>query len=226
MVVVTPIINGKPHFEARHPVSTPMYRGSFKGTSLDKPGTMVDWLEKYTSNQGIDVPRLINDDYFLAIKLLYNNRYLISCNKLLMSCIDTLAFAEAGDVSGNFKLWLDRYADLTSLSITSDELWEFRNSLLHMTNLRSRKVSEGKVASLIFYIGPSHLPPRTNPPGSKYVSLRTLIDVIAAAISNWVESYNNNPDKWIDFVTRYDLTISDSRMLYSEVPASMLSEKP
>ena len=42
---------------------------------------MVDWLEKYTSEAGFDFSRLINDDYFLAIKLLYNNRYFVSCKK-------------------------------------------------------------------------------------------------------------------------------------------------
>ncbi|HEY5381572.1 MAG TPA: hypothetical protein VIJ65_04915 [Acidobacteriaceae bacterium] len=217
-VVVTPVVNGKPCFQARRPASTPMYRDAFKGTSLEKPGTMIDWLEKYVSEQGFDLPRLINDDYFLAIKLLYNNGHFVSCNKLLMSCIDTLAFVDAGDMPGNFQSWLDKYADLASLSITSSELWEFRNSLLHMTNLNSRKVQQGKVAALVFYVGTSELPHRKSALGTRCVSLRALINVIAAAISKWVESYNNNPDKWADFVMRYDLTISDSRMAYFSIP--------
>jgi hypothetical protein len=225
LVVVTPVVNGKPYFQARHAVSTPMYRDAFKGTSLEESGTMIDWLEKYTSEAGFDLPRLINDDYFLAIKLLYNNRHFVSCNKLLMSCVDTLAFVDAGDVPGNFQLWLDKYADLASLSITSGELWEFRNSLLHMTNLSSRKVLQGKVPALVFYVGPSEVPHLKCAPGVKYVRLKALIEVIAAAISKWVRNYNDNPKKWAEFAMRYDLTVSDSRMVYFEIPNAMAEEE-
>jgi hypothetical protein len=100
-----------------------------------------------------DVPQLINDDYFLAIKQLFNARHFVSAAKLLMSFIDTVGFIDAGDVRDGFSQWLDKYADLTSLGISPKELWEFRNGLLHMTNLRSRAVASGNTAPLIFYVG-------------------------------------------------------------------------
>lgn len=58
--------------------------------------------------------------------------------------LDTVAFIDKGDVKDNFCLWLDAYADLKPPGITAKELWEFRNGLLHMTNLHSRSVATGK----------------------------------------------------------------------------------
>jgi hypothetical protein len=45
-----------------------------------------------------------------------------------------------------------------------------------------------------------------------------LIHVLAAAVSKWVESYNRNPARWEEFAMRYDLTVSDSRVLYLDIP--------
>jgi hypothetical protein len=52
---------------------------------------MKDYLVEYTGPEGFDFGRLINDDYFLAIKLLFQNGRYVSAAKLLMSCVDTLA---------------------------------------------------------------------------------------------------------------------------------------
>ena len=60
--------------------------------------------------------------------------------KLIASFIDTMAFLEYGDVPGNFVRWLDTYAKIPSLGIKSAQLWELRNSLVHMSNLDSQKV--------------------------------------------------------------------------------------
>lgn len=53
--------------------------------------------------------------------MLFNARRYVSCVKLLMSCIDTLALVEFGDVSGNFFKWLDAYVDLEPYDISSKE---------------------------------------------------------------------------------------------------------
>jgi hypothetical protein len=45
--------------------------------------------------------------------------------------------------------------------------------------------------------------------------LKGLLDVIFAAVTKWIETYNDNPDKLLEFVHRYDLTISDARLAYS-----------
>jgi hypothetical protein len=212
LVVITPVLNGKPHFVVKLPVGKMMYRDDLKGTSLEDPGNMVDWLQKYVSDEGFDLPRLMNDDYFLAIKLLFNAKHFVSCNKLLMSFIDTVGFVDAGDVPNNFKLWLDNYTDLTSLGINSEELWEFRSSLLHMSNLSSRKVLAGKVVPLIFFVGDGAHPRVPASSSAKYVNLMELIKVLALGVSKWSETYGKTPGKRADFATRYDLTVSDSRM--------------
>ncbi|MGI4826611.1 MAG: hypothetical protein ACRYFU_00210 [Janthinobacterium lividum] len=216
LVVITPIVDELPRVLAVTGIGA-LNLDDFKGTPLEEPGMMADYLKTYITDAGFDFPRLINDDYFLAIKLLFNARHYVSAAKLLVSAIDTMAVADAGDVKDSFMLWLNTYADLHSLGITSKELWEFRNGLLHMTNLNSRDVAKGNTAPLIFYVGEMEgsIPPSRT--GAKYFNLKSLIDVIAAAISRWIETYNVTPEKFGEFVTRYDLTISDSRLAYFSV---------
>jgi hypothetical protein len=216
LVVITPVVDGAPLVLAITRLG-PLNLEDFRGTPLEEPGVLVDYLKGYVQDGHFDLPRLMNDDYFLAIKLLYNAHHFVSTAKLLMSFIDTVAFIDAGDVRDAFALWLDAYADIASLGITAKELWEFRNGLLHMTNLRSRAVASGKTAPLIFYVGSLSQPHPSSPSGAKYFSLKGLLDVIAAATSRWIETYNKNPNKLIDFVSRYDLTISDSRVAYIPV---------
>lgn len=124
-----------------------------------------------------------------------------------MSCVDTLAFVEYGDVPGNFTRWLDAYVDLRILGISSDELWEFRNSVLHMTNLTSRKVISGKVSPIMPFVGRLNSQP-IQPGLAKPFNLYGLI----AGIGKWGESYNSDREKLLKFIERYDTTISDSRV--------------
>jgi hypothetical protein len=174
---------------------------------------MVDYLKAYVRDGEFDLPRLINDDHFSAIKLLFNSGHYVSAAKLLMSFLDTIAFIEMGDVKGNFVLWLRTYADLTLLGIIAEELWELRNGLLHMTNLNSRSVQAGKVPRLFFYVGPLNSL-QSSTPGEKCFNLKQLIDVVAKALSKWTATYNSDRSKLLDFVSRYDLTISDSRLTF------------
>jgi hypothetical protein len=213
LVVITPILNEKPHFEISMKIG-PILPDDLKGTPFEKPGKMVDYLDAYVTDEGFDIPRLLNDDYFRAIKLLFNERYFVSCAKLLMSFIDTLAFIDTGNDKGNFIPWLDTYADLASLGITSKELWEFRNGLLHMSNLRSRAVASGKTAPLILSVGRPTKPLPAYRNGEKRFNLKDLIDTITYAVSRWIDMYNHAPERLPDFVTRYDLTVSDTRVAY------------
>jgi hypothetical protein len=211
LTVITPIVDKKPRIDIISKVGA-FNLQELTGTPFEEPGAMIDYLQSYEKDGFFDTPRLIDDDYFLAIKLLFNAKHYVSASKLLMSCIDTISFIDAGDIPGGFAKWLDTYADLGPLGITSKELWEFRNSVLHMTNLSSRAVLSGKTAPLIFYVGNSthSIPP--SPSGAKYFSLKGLLDAIAAALLKWIASYNEKPEKFVDFVRRYDLTISDSRI--------------
>ena len=129
-----------------------------------------------------------------------------------MSCVDTLAFVEYGDVPGNFVQWLDAYADLNPLGISAGELWEFRNSILHMTNLSSRKVVAGSVSPIMPYVGGPQSMSSIAPGGLKPFNLFELIKAVGNAIGKWAETYNTNRDKILGFTERYDTTISDSRM--------------
>jgi hypothetical protein len=210
LCVVTTIEGGTPQIRAalEHGPTT---LSKLKGTLLGKPGIMIDYLEKYVEGDSFDLPRLINDDYFKAIKLLYNGGLCVSAAKLLMSAIDSIAFVEFGDTQDIFIRWLDRYADLVPLEVTPRELWEFRNGILHMTNLHSRNVQKGQVKSLILSVGSSEHPPLDNP-SWKILRFKPLLEVMAEAISKWVGSYNEDRDKILDFVARYDLTVSDSRL--------------
>ena len=108
-----------------------------------------DYLKVYLTDAGLDIPRLIDDDFILAIKTLMNNEKYISALKLILSMIDTLGFIEFGPTNDCFVKWLDKYCAMKDSGVTSEELWELRNSLLHMTNLDSRKVRSGKVERLM-----------------------------------------------------------------------------
>lgn len=176
---------------------------------------MPDYLTGYLSEQGFDFPRLINDDYFEAIHLLWNNRKYISCLKLVFSAIDTLGFVEFGPDERNcFTRWLDDYCEFESIGVTSRELWELRNSLIHMTNLDSRKVHSGRTHRLLPRI--VH-PDRDVPPfvdGMKVFHVaRFVITVLPQGIENWLSSYNRERGKFTEFVERYDTIVSEARLV-------------
>ena len=175
-------------------------------------GGMQDWLIKYTEENTFRFDKLINDDYFIAIKLLFNAHHIASAAKLLMSCIDTMAFVEHGDKNGNFTEWLDSFVDLTPLGITAAELWEFRNSIVHMTNLSSRAVLAGKVSSIMPYIGSDTLAGHARSSEIKPFNFYSLILAVCAGIESWAKTYNADRDKFMKFIERYDTMISDSRL--------------
>ncbi|WP_311266568.1 MULTISPECIES: hypothetical protein, partial [unclassified Xanthomonas] len=209
LFVSTPVLNGNAHFNysSEH--------GDLDvndvSEKLGEPGIMVDWLRKYTSNEGINFSQLIHDDYFLAIKLNFNAGHYVSAMKLLVCCIDSLAYIEYGDDRGAFVKWMEAYCDLTPLGITAAELWELRNGLLHMTNLSSSKVRKSQVRRISFRIGAAPEIPR-DVGGVYYFDFLGLVQAFAQAQARWIESYNNDPGKFAKFVERYDETISDSRL--------------
>lgn len=199
LCLITPVVDGVPTFAK--PDDPP-----------DEDGEMVDWLRKYSSSGKLDVGQLLHDDHFVPIKLLFDARHYISAAKLLMSFVDTIAYVDLGDSEGIFVKWLDAYVDLAPLGLESRELWEYRNGLLHMSNLASRKVVAGKVAELHLYVGdaPESIWPKR--PKTKYFSLQRLIDAIADGLPMWVSSFEGNFAKTLDFIDRYDLTVSDARL--------------
>ena len=136
----------------------------------------VDYVPKYLTDDGFDLPRLLDDDFFHSIRLLFNHRYYVSAAKLLMTFIDTVGFVEFGDTGENtFVKWLDVYADLTPVGVTAEELWEHRNSLLHMTSPDSRRVLAGRVKRLTSFVGnlPKDFP--TEDKDAKFYNLSGLL---------------------------------------------------
>ena len=184
----------------------------------ESPEAVPDYLTAYLSEQGFEFPRLINDDHFEAIHLLWNNRKYVSCLKLVFSLIDTLGFVEYGPNQRNcFTRWLEEYCDFESLGVTSGELWELRNSLIHMTNLNSRKVRSGKAHRLLPRI--SH-PDRDLPPfvdGMKVFHVaRFALTILPQGIEKWLHSYNQDRKKFAEFVERYDTIVSEARLVRKE----------
>ena len=206
---MTPVVEGELRVDAEQEMIIPNEHETEEVKSIEF--WFSDYLTHYMTEEGFDLSRLVNDDYLLAIKLLYNNGHYVSALKLLMSFIDTIAFLEFDDTQRNFQKWLDQYVDLSDLQIVSDELWEMRNSLLHMTNVDSRKVRKGDVQRLIFYVGTltKGLPDKTDE--ANYFELMGLIRAVAYGVDRWANSYNVDRTKFQIFVDRYDRIISDSR---------------
>ena len=48
----------------------------------------------------------------------------------------------------------------------------------------------------------------------KYFNLKSLIDTIASALSIWIQTFNNNPNKFVVFIERYDTVVSDDRYAF------------
>jgi hypothetical protein len=206
---VTSIVDGTINVDRQ--IGIEPYRGNMV-TAQEGRGAVPDYLVHYTTENTFRFTELINDDYFKAIRTLFNAELYVSSAKLLMSCVDTLSFVEYGDVSGNFTKWLDAFVDLAPHGITSGELWEFRNSVLHMTNLESRRVVSGKVSPIMPYVGGPKTMPRLRPNLPKPFNLYGLINTIGEGIGRWGGAYNADRDKLLKFIERYDTTISDSRM--------------
>lgn len=169
------------------------------------------YLKQYTSERGFELDRLMNDDFFKAIKLLANNGLYVSAIKLVVSTIDTISFLEYGDVNGNFKMWLDKFCHLQKIGVDSSELWEFRNSILHMTSTSSRKVIKNEVKALVFYVNEIDQIELNKNGEYKYFNFKTLIDELSVAMERWANEFNNESEKMTKFIARYDLIISDSR---------------
>lgn len=196
---VTHIVNGEVHIDE----------------TRDESDTCAvpDYLQVYLTERGFDFSQLIQDDHFDAIHLLWNNRKYVSCLKLVLSVIDTLGFVEYGPIRGNcFTKWLDDYCDLGKVGVTSDELSQLRNSLIHMTNLDSRKVRAGRAHRLLLrFIHPDRdTPPRVD--GMKVLHVARFVnEVLPKGIEDWLRSYNRERDKFAQFVERYDTIVSEAR---------------
>ena len=137
--------------------------------------------------------------------VLFQQGYPVSGLKLLLSAVDTMAFLETGKGNSGkeFKAWLEKYVDLQSVGVNSDELWEHRSALLHMTRFHSKAVDKGAVMFLIPSFGS---PPQeykelvkskmearygTN---FKVYSLQNLLRAVFEGFDKFLAKVDSNPD--------------------------------
>ena len=173
----------------------------------------VDYFGRFFTEDGFDFGGLLNADFFQPVRILFQNQHYVSATKLLVIAIDSISYVEFGDEPGTFIKWLDKYAELGKLGITVTELWEHRNSLLHMSNLDSRKVLTGSVRRLVTYVGEMPEAVKLDQSTTGYYNLQKLIFEFGAACGRWIETYDKDREKIDSFVARYDLITSDARML-------------
>lgn len=211
LIVITPIVNDEVFFDCSVKFGLNFLTELRK--QMDIKGNQIDWLTHYTTDEGIDISRLINDDYFAAIRLTFQNGMYLSSMKLLMSCIDSIGYIEFGSHTC-FKDWLNKYARLERLGITADELWEMRNGILHMSNLESKKIINGVVRRISFFVADNKASFFHETENVHYFNFKELINVYADALQLWISSYNDTPDKFLTFITRYDKTVSDNRLFF------------
>ena len=196
---ITYIVEGSPKIEGVH-----------DGTSQYLP---PDYLKMYETEEGFDFSALINDDYLEAPRTLWKEEKYISALKLFLSMIDTLGFLEYGPVYNCFKDWLETYCSLEDLEVNADELWELRNSLLHMTNLESHKVRHGQIEGLLPVFAGSGIQIPSEVDGFKcFDVVRFVQEVLPNGVAKWLKTYNANLDKLLGFVERYDTIVSEARL--------------
>ncbi len=177
----------------------------------------VDYFGTYFTDDGFDFTRLLNDDFFQPVRILFQKKHYVSAAKLLVVAIDSVSYVEYGDIKENvFVKWLKKYADFRSMGITEEELWEHRNSLLHMSNLKSRKVRKGETRQLVAYVGHIDKAVQLDQTSTGYYNLRDLILEFGNACGRWCLTYGEDRDKIDSFVERYDLIASDARMMHVE----------
>ena len=197
---ITAVVNGRPQTDE---------------TLETRDGDAVhDYLAMFRSRDGfIDLIRLIDGDFMEPIKCLFNAQLYVAATKLTMSTIDTLGFLEFGPEQGVFHRWLNKYANLSDLNVSAEELWELRNSLVHMTNLASRSVESGRVERLTFVIAGADIDTPERLGGTKVLHLTRLLAVtLPTAIGEWVRTYDGDERKRNRFVHRYDTIVSESRI--------------
>ena len=197
---ITPVVNGQPR--ADQTLET------LNGYAVD------DYLAAFRTDNGfIDLISLIDGDFVEPIRCLFKAQLYVAAVKLTMSMVDTLGFIEFGPQKGVFQQWLNTYADLSGLNVSAEELWELRNSLVHMTNLASRNVESGRVEGLTFVITGADVETPERLGGIKVLHLTRLLSVtLPHAIGQWVRTYYGDTSKRNLFVHRYDTIVSESRI--------------
>lgn len=213
LLCITPVFNGVLSFTGQETIHC--LPEAYPASIHEVP--FPHFLDEYLTEDGFRLADLINDDFFVAIRATFNLKLYASSIKLMMSFIDTIAYLEYGDTQGNFQKWLTTFTDLSPLGINAEELWEFRNSILHMTNLDSRKVLNGKVMRVQFYVAIDSMGHFVKSDEAKYFNYWQLIGTIARAVENWYVTFDADRGKIALFADRYERIISDKRYAFIRI---------
>ncbi len=208
--VITPIISGVPRdSETLHTIGSK---------------AVPDFLKIYMTESGLDMNRLLDDDFLDAIRLLWNDKRYISALKLIFPYIDTLAFLEFGEGKSYFVEWLDTYCDMRYLGVTSSELWQLRNSVVHMTNTISKRVAAGRENQLNVLITHPDVDVPEFSDGMKSLHLsRLLLRVLPNGLKEWADSYRGDSIRQYELILRYDTILSDVRLTSTTFDGSSTS---
>lgn len=206
--IVTPVVQGKLQYHIQHPIDEQLRNEHTPNYHIEGVLDIPDYLNKYFKEGEFHLIKLINDDHMEPVKLLFNQKRYISSFKLLVSLIDTIAYLEYGDVKRNFQQWLDTYSEISKLEITSDEIYQLRNSLLHMTNLNSRDVLKKKHRRLSIAIYKKGHPTQYYDE-IVYFNFTDFLFIFDEAVDNWVNSYNDSK-KQLTLIERYDEVLRDN----------------
>ena len=146
-----------------------------------------DILESYL---GLRIYKAFIQGAFITFK----SGLYISSLKLLLSAVDTMAFLVTGNNdSKDFKEWLNKYVDLSTVGINADELWEHKNALLHRTTLNSLKVGKDKIVRL-FPSKESIESPRAPLNNSKIYSIDKLWLALTEGFDKFIKDIESNKE--------------------------------
>ena len=200
---ITPIVNGKAKFDISQ--------------ANDSKEGKSDYIDSYMTEDGLDFPKLFREDFFEPIELLWNEKHYIACLKVLFTVVDTFGYLEFGQGGNCFVKWLDEFCNLKQCKVTSRELWELRNSLIHMSNLDSIKVKKGKVARLAPQITHPDQDTVPHPDGTRAFHFARFLSVtFPSGVEKWVNSFSKDRQKMMTFVQRYDRIVSETRTVIVE----------
>ncbi|MGE2346134.1 hypothetical protein [Enterobacter asburiae] len=206
LVMYTAVVDGEVKVDASVSTDKNVRRSDFEANSILGIKDLPDYLDKYLIGNRFLIKELLVDDHVKPIHLLFNSKHYLSSIKLLMSFIDTVGYLEYGDVNKAFPMWLDTYCELSSLGISSNELYELRHSLLHMTSLNSRKVVQGKERRISYSVAPAGTSTRIHS-GIVFFNYVDFIPLFEKGLDKWLATYNS--DKFAIFVERYDQIVRE-----------------
>ena len=207
LTISTPVVNGKLHYDFQHPNSEKLRNHHIPGHHIEGVKNIPDYLEQYMKEDGFHIKQLLDDDHMEPIRLLFNQNHHLASFKLLMSFIDTIAYLEYGNTKRVFQKWLDTYSKISNLKVTSDELYELRNSLLHMTNLNSHKVVQGKERRLSISVCKRGHPTRYHD-DIVYINYSDFLFIFDEAVDKWLDTYKDS-NKQLTLIERYDEVVRD-----------------